>query len=190
MNKKYLFSLILFSCLYFTTYAQRGLQFYSGISNATNNDKLITPEGLSHSGYHFGADARLIDGNMYFMLGGQYHKVAFIAQEDKSYFSVENSMTWLKLRTGLGFKVFDIKDKIVFRSKALVSFNFISGVPTDIPAPYQNYNAGTVGAVVGLGADVFNFTIDVEFEKGFFKAVNMVSGTEFNFFTFSIGYKI
>lgn len=183
-------TILIFSCFCLFAVGQSGIQFYTGITNATNKDKLITPEGLSHPGWHVGADARLIDGKMFFVLGGQYHQVEFIAQDEKSYYSVENSMTWLKLRAGLGYQLFKLNNSMVLRAKTLVSFNFISGVPTDTPAPYTNYNSGTVGGVIGFGLDLFNFTIDAEIENGFFKAVNMVSGTEVNFFTLSLGYKI
>jgi len=180
--------LISFSSLLF---AQSGLQFYAGISNATNNDLAITPEGQSHPGYHFGADARLVDGKMYFILGGQYHKTEFLAQSEKEYFSVDESLSWLKLRVGLGFQFAQFGKKTFLRGKSLISFNFISSVPENVfDAPYRMYNSGTVGGVLGLGMDIYNFTIDAEYEKGFFKAVHMVDGTEYNFITFSLGYKI
>lgn len=189
---KVLKSIFLFSFLILAGLlsAQSGLQFYGGLSSANNNDLLITPDGHSHSGFHLGADARLVDGKMYFILGGQYHKISFLSSPEKSYFSVDEGFNWMKLRVGLGFNLFQITDNINFRAKSLISFNFISQVPTDIAAPYSNYNGGTVGGVLGIGFDIYNFTIDAEYEKGFFKAVNMVDGTEFNFFTFSLGYKI
>lgn len=190
MNLKNILPLILFSYMSFTSTGQTGIQFYGGISNATNKDIQITPEGQSHAGYHIGADARLLEGNMYFVLGGQYHNIEFVAKEDKNYFSVANKMKWLKMRVGLGFQVFKLSDAVIFRAKSLVSFNFITDIPTDIVAPYTNYNSGTLGGVLGIGIDAFNITFDVEYEKGFFKAVNLVSGTEVNFFTMSLGYKI
>lgn len=190
MNIKNLGLLFIFFSFCFSANGQSGLQFYGGISNATNKDALITPTDRSHAGYHFGADARLIDGKMYFVLGGQYHKIEFLAQEEKSYFSVDNSMNWLKFRVGLGYQLFKVTDKVFVRAKTLLSFNIISSIPDDVTAPYTNYNDGTVGAVLCIGADFFNFTLDAEFENGFFKAVNMVDGTEFNFFTLSLGYKI
>jgi len=191
MNRSKLTFTVLFFCYASIAFAQSGLQFYGGISNASNNDMAITPEGQSHPGYHFGADARLVDGNMYFILGGQFHKVEFLSQTEKDYFSVEDNFNWMKLRVGLGYQFVRFTDKIILRGKSLISFNFMSKVPDSVTdAPYLNYNSGTVGGVLGIGMDIYNFTIDAEYEKGFFKAVNMVSGTEFNFITFSLGYKI
>ena len=40
---------------------------------------------------------------------------------------------------------------------------------------------------MGLGLDVLCFTIDVEYERGFFNAVNMVEGTEYDFLTLAVG---
>ena len=173
------------------SFSQSGIQFYGGISNAKNKSALITPEGTSHPGYHFGADARLNEGKMYFVIGGQYHSIDFLAQRDKSFFSVDEKMNWLKVRVGLGYTFFELSDKFAIRGKTLISFNFLSSYPTDVPtAPYNTYNSGSVGAVLGLGIDFYNFTLDAEFENGFFKTVTMVDGTEINFFTLSLGYKI
>mgnify|MGYP000680694231 CR=1 FL=1 len=182
---------LLFLSFTFLLSSQSGIKFYGGISNAKNKNSLITPEGTSHPGFHIGADARLMNGKMYFVVGGQFHSIEFLSTSEKTYFSVENKMNWTKLRAGLGYTLFQINSKFTIRGKTLASFNFLNSYPNDLAsAPFQNYNSGTVGAVLGLGMDLFNFTLDVEFENGFFKTVTMVDGTEINFLTLSLGYKI
>jgi len=171
--------------------SQNGINIHAGITTMTNKSVLITPEGTSHPGYHFGADARLNDGKMYFIVGGQFHNVAFDAQTDKSYFSVENSMKYIKIRVGLGYEVITINENFCIRGKTLFSINLLSSYPSDlIGAPYNNYNSSTVGATLGLGLDFNNISLDFELDNGFFKAVNQVSGTEVNFFSTSLGYTI
>lgn len=157
----------------------------------TNKNKLITPEGTSHPGYHIGADARLNEGKMYFIVGGQYHNVAFDAQTENTYFSVDNSMNYIKIRVGLGYEVITFNEHFCIRGKTLFSINLLSSYPNDLPgAPYSNYNSATVGATLGLGLDFYNISLDFELDNGFFKAVNQVDGTEVNFFTISLGYTI
>lgn len=172
-------------------YSQAGIQVYGGISDAKNKSILVTPENTSHSGWHIGADARLNEGKMYFVAGLQYHVIDFIAQEDKSYFSSDESYNWTKVRVGLGYNVINFNEHIFLRGHTLGTFNLINGVPSESPnTTITNYNSGTVGANLGLGFDIYNFTIDASYEIGFFKLVNMMPETEMDFLTFSIGYKI
>ncbi len=169
---------------------QSGLNIYAGISNATSRDALITPEGTSLPGYVIGADARLNADDMYFMIGGQYHQIDFLAQEEKSFFSVDEKMVWLKLRVGLGYNLAHIGEKITIRAKTLGSLNLISSTPDLESAPYSGtpYNSGTAGGVLGLGVDVYGLTFEVEYERGFFNAVNKVDSTQYDFLVVTLGY--
>ncbi len=172
------------------SYTQAGLQVYTGVSQAINNSVSITPNGTTHQGYHLGADARLNSGNMYFVIGGQFHTIEFLAVSDGSFFSVTEKMNWGKLRAGLGFNVINfIEEKIALRAKVLGSINSFLKIPEVSSAPFQNYNSGTASAVVGVGCDLLAFTLDIEYEKGFFNAVNMVQGTQFDFWTVSVGVR-
>jgi len=126
---------------------------------------------------------------MYFIVGGQLHTINYLAQNSGGFFGIDNKMTWLKIRVGLGYNIFNITDKIALRAKTLGSINLISKYPELPDAPYQNYNSGTAGAVVGFGIDVYAFSFDIEYEKGFFTAVNRVDGTEVDFLTFNIGVR-
>lgn len=172
--------------------AQSGLQVYTGISSASSADSNITPEGLSHKGYHIGADGRLNSGNMYFMIGGQFHALNYLAENEGGYFSIDDKFSWIKARFGLGYSLFNFNEIVVLRAKSLLGLNFISSYPDGIvgePYPDNTYNSGTAGVTLGLGVDVLFFTFDVEYEKGFFNAVNMVKGTEFNFINVNVGVK-
>lgn len=189
MNMRILVTFAISFLILSSTYSQAGLQVYAGISNANSKDSLLTPEGTSHPGYHIGLDARLNSGNMYFMVGGQYHSIEFLADSDKSYFSVTNKMNWMKFRVGLGYNIYNFSERVALRAKTLGSIDVISSHPgKTLNGPYENYNSGTAGVIVGLGADVHSITIDLEYELGFFNAVNMVSSTSFNFFTMSVGF--
>ena len=192
-NMKKLFQILLFTLLTIilsqTINAQSGINVYAGLSSATNRSEAITPEGFAHNGYHIGADARLNEGNMYFILGGQYHNLNFLSSTDSEFLSFDSKMSWIKLRVGLGFNVININDNIAITAKTLGGIDVISSVPTDLAAaPFDNYNTGTAGVSLGLGLDFYNFTFNVEYERGFFNAVNMVEGTEFDFFTLSVGF--
>lgn len=173
------------------SYGQAGIQVYGGITEAKNKSVLVTPEGRSHAGWHIGADARLNEGKMYFIAGLQYNVIDFIAQEERSYFNSDESYSWTKVRVGLGYNVINFSDQVFLRGHTLVSFNLVNGVPSESPnTTITNYNSGTAGANLGLGFDIYNFTIDLSYEIGFFKLVNLMPETEMDFLTFSIGYKI
>ncbi len=175
-------------CICCTGISQSGFQFYTGISTATNNNISVTPDGTSHTGFHFGADARLAGEKMYFIVGLQYHKINFEPKSETSYFSVDPSFNWTKLRIGLGYSVFNITPDIIFRGKSLLSIDLINGVPLNggyIDAPL---NSGVAGVNLGLGLDIYNFTLDIDYEIGLLNAVNMVDDTKYDFITLSIGY--
>lgn len=172
--------------------SQTGLQFYGGLTKATNNSNLITPEGSSQNGWHIGADARLNEGKMYFIVGLQYHKINLIPSvSDTIVHSDSPKYGWTKFRVGLGYKVINFGEHIFLRGHTLASFNLTNSVPSDAgPGVYTNYNSGTAGANLGLGLDIYNFTITAAYEIGFFNLGSMLEGSEMNFLTLSAGYKI
>ena len=170
---------------------QGGIQFLGGLSQVQNKDVFITPEGKSHHGYFFGADAALNDGKMYLIIGGQYHNLSFMPQDEKAYFSHEESMVWMKLRAGLGFELFQLADQIKLSAKTVGSINILNKYPKDLlPSPYGKFNSGTAGLALGLNLEIFNFGIAAEYEKGFFNAVNKMPGTEFDFLSLALSFRI
>jgi len=174
------------------SYAQAGIEFHGGITSADNNNTLITPEGDNHQGWHIGADARLNQGKMYFVVGLQYHTIDFLPSSSEVVLVEEDTQyNWTKLRVGLGYQVIRFSDKVFLRGHTLASFNLVNGVPTDAgPNIITNYNSSTAGANLGLGLDIFNFTLTASYEIGFFNLANMLEESEMNFLTFSLGYKI
>ncbi len=167
--------------------AQSGLNVYTGISSASSPSEIITTSGERNQGYLLGADARLNSGNMYFLLSGQYHVINFNATEG-SFFSVEENMSWLKLRFGLGFNLINFSDKVALRAKALLSIDSIVSAP-EIDNMDLIFNASTAGGHLGVGLDFYAFTFDIEYEKGFFNAVNMVPSTTLDFITAYVGVR-
>lgn len=171
--------------------SQAGLQLYGGLTSATNKSTTITPEGSSHNGWHIGADARLNQGKMYFLMGLQYHKIDLLPTSDNILTTETYKYSWTKVRVGLGYKVIEFSDHIFLRGHTLVSLNLINGVTNDAgPTVYTDYNAGTAGANLGLGLDIYNFTLTAAYEIGFFNLGNMLEGSEMDFLTLSVGYKI
>lgn len=173
-------------------YAQAGLEFHGGITSANNNNTLITPEGDNHQGWHIGADARLNQGKMYFIVGLQYHTIDFLPSSSEVILADEDTQyNWTKLRVGLGYQVINFSDKVFLRGHTLASINLVNGIPTNAaPDIITNYNSSTAGANLGLGLDIFNFALTASYEIGFFNLGNMLEGSEMNFLTFSLGYKI
>lgn len=179
---KSFFSILILCCLGLNSSAQ-GINIHFGTSSATN--KFLTPDGFSNSGFVLGADVRLNEGNMYFYGGVQYHKLGFTPTESFSLFPEDPSFNFLKFRVGLGYNLFDINDNmIVFRGKTLASFDIINGVPE---TSLITFNDGVAGLVLGLGVDVFMITLDVEYEIGFFNAVNQIKETSYSFINFTTG---
>ncbi|MBT8231886.1 MAG: hypothetical protein HKO66_05475 [Saprospiraceae bacterium] len=179
---------LLLSCFAFS---QAGIQFMGGLSSAQNENLEVTPEGSSHSGYFFGADAALNQGKMFFIIGAQYHKLSFEAQTTKNYFSVENPMNWFKLRFGLGFQLFQISDDIKVKAKTLASINALVSYPENFnPEPYHIYNSSVAAIALGLGLEFKSISFELGYDIGFFNAVNKIENSKFDFLTASLGFKI
>ena len=172
-------------------FGQAGIEFKAGLSQAKNADINITPDGTQHNGYYIGADAILNEGNMYLMLGAQYHDMAFIANNSSSYFSHETSMNWIKIRTGLGFNIVNFSKNIQLTARLLGSLNVISSYPEDmLDIPYNQFNSGTAGVVLGAGLQISQLGFGFEYEKGYFNAVNMMDGTNFDFMSVYLAFRI
>jgi len=166
-----------------STFAQ-GINAYFGTSSMTNGLAAITPDGTSHPGFVLGADVRLNEGDMYFLLGLQYHKNTLQAQSGFELFPSGETINFLKFRVGLGYDVIHLSDLITIRGKTLGSIDMISGVP-DTFTPL--YNDGVAGVVLGLGTDISIFTFDIDYELGLFNGINKVADSKISFITFVVG---
>ena len=49
-----------------------GLVIQGGVTSTFSKDPFITNDGEAHYGWLVGADARILDGDLYFVVGGQY----------------------------------------------------------------------------------------------------------------------
>lgn len=185
--KKPLFLFTLLFCCAFAN-AQAGAHVYVGTSNAYNEMEIFTPSGTSHPGYHIGVDGRLNEGNMYFMVGGQYHNVSHEATDSFRLRNHPHDLHWIKIRGGLGFNILRITKKFKVRAKALASLDLLypeSEVTTF--GPYT-YNSGTASGVFGVGLEFFGLTADVEYQKNFLNAINGLDESKVNFWTLSVGF--
>jgi hypothetical protein len=76
---------LIFYCLIYiavqSSHAQtQGLVVQAGLTSAFSKDKNITRSGEGHYGWMVGGDARILEGGMYFIIGGQYHQTSLIRQ--------------------------------------------------------------------------------------------------------------
>jgi len=172
-------------------FSQAGIQFAGGLTQSTNRDLMVTPQEMSHNGYFIGADAVLNEGKMYLILGGQFTSLSFLPQSENTYFGHDHKMNWIKLRTGLGFELLKISKSVALHSKVLGSVNILSRYPENIlDAPYSEFNSGTAGLVFSIGLDIGNLGVMMEYERGFFNAVNDKKGTEFDFLAWGLTFRI
>lgn len=168
--------------------AQPGAHIYIGISNAINKSADITPENQSHPGFHLGVDGRLNEGNMYFLLGAQYHQNSHLPKDEFSARGHEFLLHWVKIRVGLGYNLLNIGPQIKIRAKTLFCFDLLYPQLEVAKFGQYEYNGGTASGVVGLGLDVFFFTIDAEYHHSFLNAIKDVKGTGFDFWALNFGF--
>ena len=179
-------------CLFFLTTLSGqigGMRVYGGISTLSNKDKIANPEGFSHTGYHFGADARLNSGGMAFLVGARFTSISSNPIEDFKLSGHESTLTVLNGRGGLDISIYSISNIIRIRTKALASFDVVmsqSG-PKKLPPGYK-LNDGWLGFVTGLGADLGPAIIDLEYEFGVINGYNKIKGSNFDSFTVSVGF--
>lgn len=186
------FTIIIFLLSYLTTAANAqgkgGAIIYTGITNATSKDALLTPEGTAITGYHVGLDARLFSGTMFFGGGVQYHNLTLLATPETEYFSPNLSHKVVKTRFGLGFNVHQFTHLVILRAKAYGCFNFNLGYDQDlVPANYV-YTGAYAGAIGGIGLDIGFIAIDIEYEKGLVNALSMRPDSKLDIWTLSLGF--
>ena len=77
-NMKQIFLIFIFStiCVSISQAQLGGMRAYVGITTMTNQDSKVNPDGQTYSGYHIGADGRLMSGTMSFLIGGRYSAVS------------------------------------------------------------------------------------------------------------------
>jgi hypothetical protein len=166
-----------------------GMRIYAGTSSLVNKDIIANPEGFSHSGYHFGADGRLMSGGMAFLVGGRYTSVSRIAIQDFKLSGHESTLSVMNGRVGLDFSIYSFTHNIRIRTKALASFDIVlSQTGTAMPPPGFELNDGWLGLVTGLGVDIGPAILDIEYEFGFVNAYNKKKKSAFDSLSISVGF--
>lgn len=165
-----------------------GLVIQAGLSTAYAKDTNITKGNQAHYGYVIGADARIIEGSMYFIIGGQYHVTSLNSTSSPDFFK-NNDWKILMTRLGLGFNIIKFSDKLALRSKLLGSINFNLDSPRgglNIP-DYMVLNDSFLGVTSGLGLTIGFIDIDLEFQFGVINAYQFQPKSTFDSWTLVTG---
>ncbi len=165
-----------------------GIAVYTGLTSIYAKDRQVTEKGELHYGWLVGADARIIEGDLYFIVGGQYINTSLHSSSKPDFFK-NNNFNIVGGRLGLGFNIAHIGDFGVIRSKILGSINFISKYPDgglDIDG-YRELNNSFMGILTGLGYTMGILEFDLEYQYGIFNAFYKQPDTKFNGFTLTAG---
>ena len=186
---------ILFICLSIllieTAHTQtQGLVIQTGLTSGFSKDNNVTRSGEAHYGWMVGADARILEGGMYFIIGGQYHQTSLISTKKADFF--KNDWQILMGRGGFGFNVINFSERIVLRSKILGSVNFImdttsEGLNVD-GYRGKDVNDSFLGATTGVGLTLGSFDVDIEYQYGILNAFYKKPDTKFGFITQMAGF--
>lgn len=164
-----------------------GLVIQAGVTSAWVKDQNVTPSGKAHSGYMIGADARLLDGSMYFLVGGQFHNLQFAATE--SFKLTGGDWKIIMGRFGLGFDLIHFSNNLAIRSKLLGSINMNVSYPDGglRIMGYSDVNEAFFGATTGLGVTIGFIDVDIEYQYGLLNTFYEQSNTKGNSITFMAG---
>ncbi len=183
---------LVFSSVFFICFSLRsqspGLVIQTGLTLAYAKDSNITRTNQGHYGWMIGADARILESNLYFIIGGQYHKTSIVSTSSPDFFKTDQSV--FMTRCGLGFDLLHLSEKIALRSKLLGSINFILDAPANalnIPG-YTQLNDSYLGAVTGVGITIGSFDIDLDFQYGFINAYYKQPKSTFDSWTLMAGF--
>jgi hypothetical protein len=165
-----------------------GLVIQTGVSTAYAKDGNITFKNQAHYGYFIGADARILEGSMYFIIGGQYHATSLGSTSDPSFFT-NNDWKIFMGRLGLGFDIIKLSDNLALRSKLLGSINFNIESPENAlnKQGYDTLNDSFLGATTGVGVTIGFIDIDLDFQYGLINAYTKQPKSTFDFWTLGVG---
>jgi len=184
-NRIFTVLLLLFASI--VIQAQPAAIVYGGIAKLTNQDKIITPNGMAHPGFSIGMDGMLSRDGLNLMAGIQYHQFHFIANKNSSFFGMEENLSYTKLRFGFNAGI-PINETIRLRFYGLGSGALLTHLPsatTDVPQKSMTdaYVAGIGGASFIFGPGVLSF----EYEKGLMDAAINRAGSKMNSYMLSLG---
>ena len=189
MKNIFFILVVIFTSSHIVSAQLGGMRAYVGITSMTNQDNNVNPEGQVYSGYHIGADGRLMSGTMSFLVGGRYTAVSRVPQDGIQVFGHDAQMSILNGRVGLGYNIITFGELFSIRTKALASFDLILSTTGDpIAVPGYQLNDGWLGGVTGLGFDVGPVFIDFEYEFGVLNAYFQKADSKFNSLSVSAGF--
>lgn len=186
---RFIVALILLSCSNFIGNGQNaGLVVQTGLTMGYPKDGAILSNGAANYGLMVGADARILDGGMYFIIGGQYHALSLTPNKSPEFFN-NNNWRVVMGRFGVGFSVAQLNSNTWLRSKILCSMNFNIDYPTgalNIP-DYTTMNDTFLGLTTGIGLTKGIYDLDLEYQYGLVNAYYEKPKTKFDFWTLMIG---
>ncbi len=142
----------------------QGLVVQAGYSAAFSKDINVTPSGQGHYGWTVGADARLLDGDLYFIMGGHYHSTNIVSSTSPNPFG-KHDWGYVVGRFGMGFSLWRISEKVAIRSKLLGCINFNSKIPSSgFISGYEKINDSFAGVGSGLGLTLGKLEIDLDYQ--------------------------
>lgn len=190
MNKNIL--ILLFALLFSVevSYSQdAGVRAYAGVTSSKNRVLAITPNGTSHTGYHFGADGRLNSGGMFFIVGLRYTSIDLLATAKADFFKNATKHTIFTPRFGFGWHLIEFGEGLSIRGKILGHFDFHGGYDEALlTVPYEEIVDATAGATLGLGLQLKFITVDVEYEYGFINVFREEKETKADALSLSLGF--
>lgn len=187
MNRIILTGIGLFFCLFLNAQSP-GVVVYTGLSSMYTSDRQVTTKGEMHYGWLVGADARLVEGGLYFLIGGQFIKSSLHSSKKPEFFK-KRDFNVISGRLGLGFNLVRFNNGGTLRSKVLGSINFINDAPEGglYIDGYRDLNNAYLGVLSGLGYTWGIWDIDFEYQYGIFNAFYKQPDTKFNGYTFTAG---
>lgn len=173
----------------FTAGAQApGLAIQAGLTTAYAKDNNITTANQAHYGWMVGADARLLDNDLYFIIGGQFHNTSLKSTSGPQFFT--NDLKVFMGRAGIGFNVFRFSEKMSLRSKIVGSLNYVIDAPDkglNIPG-FMELNDAYAGGATGVGLTIGALDLDLEFQYGFINAFYKQPKSTFDIWTLMAGF--
>lgn len=168
-----------------------GLVLQTGLTASYSKTPNLTSANQAHYGWMAGADARILDGGLYFLLGAQYHQTQILSTGKPEFFT--NDLEMMKFRLGMGFTIVQLSYKSFIRSKVLGSVNFILDGPDTNPyfpnSPQPaNLNDSSLGLTTGIGLTLGSLDFDLDFEYGLLNVVFKQPKSTFDSFTFMVGF--
>lgn len=183
---RYLLYIILFLSCSAMSAQEAGVKLLGGISQSKFSNDSYTPKGETHAGYQLGFEITLNSGPSYMVASILFQQDDMIAQGRNDFFDHDFSISWIKLRSGVGFRIVDL-GLVDIHGKILGAVNAVSAYPQNSnPLPFNELAPADLNAVFGLHVRLGFVFVGAEYEKGFTKIVSLENGGESKYDTFTL----